>query len=105
HTRTRQMIEDHLCRYGAGERNVGPGTRLPTLSHRTISDHDCFSTRRQREVESLVRHESGDDQIEVFAIFTQRRGEKQLIHERMNHLGLAAVVLLDATAYKVRVRY
>src|SRR5262249_11372743 len=104
HTRTRQMIEDHLSRYGARERNVGPGTRLQTPAHRAISDHDSFPPRRQRQVEPLVWHEGGDDQIEVFPIVTQRRPEEHLIDERMDDVGFAAVVLLDAVADEVRVR-
>src|SRR5438105_1906842 len=104
-SRPRQALDDHLSRYGAEERNVGAGKTFEPRPHRAVADDDESAAARglDRQLHPLVRNQCGDDGVIVVALVVQRSGEKSLIDEGMNDLGIAGVVLLDPITHEIRI--
>src|SRR5687767_1557869 len=98
---------DSRSLYGAQKLNVGRSLCAIALQQRTPADDDQFLRGRgghpDPEVDLLVGHQSGEDDVVIAALVLERRGEERLVDERVHHDRIAPVVATDAIAHEARV--
>jgi hypothetical protein len=105
--RAPEVVDDHLCRYGPEELNVGSAASAKLGEKRTAADDDqpsptclgCFD----RKLDPFVRNERRKHDMKIVARLAKWRREKCIVDEWMHDRGVAAVVLADPFANEIGV--